>query len=159
MTTENHGVRIPEPDPPANCMPHTRKCRCAQLRYANSMHVDIVSHLFLEDSREVIVNRGENRWEHTDPVGFTARMREKDHIADDNLRKVIRLMEFLRDHKNSFIGTRPPGAPGRRRRAGDPDQRREALAGARRAGRRELGAEPGGRRPRRGAAGHCAATG
>ena len=33
-------------------------------------------------------------------------MREKDQIAGGNLRRVIRLMKYLRDHKNSFTGTR-----------------------------------------------------
>jgi hypothetical protein len=87
-------------------MPHTRKCRCVQLTYANSMHVDIVPYLRLADGREVIVNRDENRWEVTNPAGFTAWMKEKDTLADGNLRKVIRLMKYLRDHRNSFTGTR-----------------------------------------------------
>ncbi|MFC8717070.1 cyclic GMP-AMP synthase DncV-like nucleotidyltransferase [Kitasatospora sp. NPDC057198] len=87
-------------------MPHTRKCRCVQLKYANFMHVDIVPHLFLADGREVIVNRDGNCWEETNPEGFTAWMREKDNIAEGNLRKVVRLMKFLRDHKGSFTGTR-----------------------------------------------------
>ena len=33
-------------------------------------------------------------------------MKEKDGIANGNLRKVIRLLKYLRDHKNSFTGTR-----------------------------------------------------
>ncbi|MEU9880352.1 SMODS domain-containing nucleotidyltransferase [Streptomyces phaeochromogenes] len=89
-----------------NDMPHTRKCRCVQLTYANSMHVDIVPYLHLADGREVIVNRDENRFEPTNPAGFTAWMKEKDDIAGGNLRKVIRLMKYLRDHRNSFTGTR-----------------------------------------------------
>ncbi|CQD20683.1 hypothetical protein BN970_04749 [Mycolicibacterium conceptionense] len=48
-------------------MPHSRKCRCARLVYANSMHVDIVPHLNLADGREVIVNRDDNEWELTNP--------------------------------------------------------------------------------------------
>ncbi len=87
-------------------MDPTRKCRCVQLKYANSMHIDIVPYLFLADSREVIVNRDDNCWEETNPEGFTAWMREKDGIAEGNLRKVVRLMKFLRDHKKSFTGTR-----------------------------------------------------
>ncbi|MFE7497583.1 cyclic GMP-AMP synthase DncV-like nucleotidyltransferase [Streptomyces albidoflavus] len=87
-------------------MPHTRKCRCVQLSYANSMHVDIVPYLHLADGREVIVNRDDNRWEQTNPTGFTTWMQQQDKIACGNLRKVIRLMKFLRDHKNSFTGTR-----------------------------------------------------
>ncbi len=89
-------------------MSRTRKCRCVQLTYATSsrMHVDIVPHLNLADGREVIVNRDDNRWEKTNPQGFTAWMKEKDSIANGNLRKVIRLMKFLRNHKGSFTGTR-----------------------------------------------------
>jgi hypothetical protein len=87
-------------------MPHSRKCRCVALVYANDMHVDIVPHLNLADGREVIVNRDDNQWEKTNPQGFTAWMKEKDSIANGNLRKVIRLMKYLRNHKNSFTGTR-----------------------------------------------------
>jgi hypothetical protein len=87
-------------------MPHSRKCRSVQLVYANLMHVDIVPHLNLADGREVIVNRDDNDWEKTNPQGFTAWMKEKDSITNGNLRKIIRLMKYLRDHKNSFTGTR-----------------------------------------------------
>lgn len=87
-------------------MPHSRKCRCVRLVYANSMHIDIVPHLNLADGREVIVNRDDNDWERTDPQGFTDWMMKKDALARGNLRKVIRLMKYLRDHKNSFTGTR-----------------------------------------------------
>jgi hypothetical protein len=87
-------------------MPHSRKCRCVRLVYANSIHVDIVPHLNLAEGREVIVNRDENEWELTNPQGFTDWMKNKDSLANGNLRKVIRLMKYLRDHKNSFTGTR-----------------------------------------------------
>jgi hypothetical protein len=87
-------------------MPHSRKCRCVALVYANSMHVDIVPHLNRADGREVIVNRDDDKWEKTNPQGFTAWMKDKDSIANGNLRKIIRLMKYLRNHKNSFTGTR-----------------------------------------------------
>jgi hypothetical protein len=89
-----------------SAMPHSRKCRCVRLVYANSMHIDIVPHLNLADGREVIVNRDDNDWERTNPQGFTDWMKNKDALAKGNLRKVIRLMKYLRDHKNSFTGTR-----------------------------------------------------
>lgn len=92
--------------PTYSAMELTRKCRCVRVVYANSMHVDIVPHLYLSDGREVIVNRDEDAWEETNPGGFTEWMREQDSIAGGNLRKVIRLLKFLRDHKNSFTGTR-----------------------------------------------------
>jgi SMODS domain-containing protein len=87
-------------------MPHSRKCRCVRLTYAGSCHVDIVPYLTLSDGRQVIVNRDSDEWEDTNPEGFTAWMREKDQTAGGNLRRVIRLMKYLRDHKNSFTGTR-----------------------------------------------------
>lgn len=87
-------------------MPLTRKCRCVRVSYANDMHVDIVPHVILSGWREVIVNRDENIWEDTNPQGFTDWMKKQDQIADGNLRRVIRLIKFLRDHKNSFTGTR-----------------------------------------------------
>ena len=90
-------------------MPHSRKCRCVYVEYANNkMHVDIVPYVVLtsENDRRVIINRDDDEFETTDPSGFTKWMKDKDAIADRNLRKVIRLMKFLRDHKNSFTGTR-----------------------------------------------------
>ncbi|OPC83193.1 nucleotidyltransferase [Embleya scabrispora] len=87
-------------------MPHSRKCRCVRLVYSNSMHVDLVPSVRLADGREVIVNRDEDRWEYTDSEGFTTWMRTQDQAAQGNLRRVIRLMKFLRDHKGSFTGTR-----------------------------------------------------
>src|SRR3954447_2854363 len=62
-------------------MPHSRKCRCVQLVYANSMHIDIVPHLNLADGREVIVNRDDNDWELTKPLGFTDWMKKKDALS------------------------------------------------------------------------------
>lgn len=87
-------------------MPHEQKRRCVRLVYANLMHIDIVPYVVLADGRQVIVNREKNDWEDTDPAGFTAWMRDKDRIANGNLRRVMRLVKFLRDHKNSFTGTR-----------------------------------------------------
>jgi len=92
--------------PTYSSMPHSRKCRCVRLTYANSCHADIVPYLKLGNGRQVIVNRDNDEWEDTNPEGFTAWMRDRDQVADGNLRKVIRLMKYLRDHKNSFTGTR-----------------------------------------------------
>lgn len=92
---------------PYKDMPHGRKCRCVYVEYANNaMHVDIVP--FVRDSygRSWIVNRDDNEWERTDPEGFTDWMQRKDETARGHLREVIRIVKFLRDHKNSFTGTR-----------------------------------------------------
>jgi|ERR1022692_813444 hypothetical protein len=87
-------------------MPRSRKCRCVRLVYANSCHVDIVPYLKLGSGRQVIVNYDNDDWEDTNPEGFTDWMRDKDNAADGNLRRIIRLMKYLRDHRNSFTGTR-----------------------------------------------------
>lgn len=87
-------------------MPHGRKCRCVFVKYANSTHVDVVPYIILRDGRKVIVNRDDNGFENTDPEAFTTWMKEKDSITNRNLRKVIRLMKYLRDHKGSFGGVR-----------------------------------------------------
>ncbi|MGW0244777.1 SMODS domain-containing nucleotidyltransferase [Micromonospora chalcea] len=88
-------------------MPHNRKCRCVYVEYANNqMHVDIVPYVILGDGRQVIINRDDEQFETTNPSGFTQWMKDKDKIANRNLRRVIRLLKFLRDHKNSFTGTK-----------------------------------------------------
>lgn len=92
---------------PYKNMPHGRKCRCVYVNYANNaMHVDIVPFVLRSDGTQWIVNRDENKWERTDTEGFTDWMKDKDKIANRRLREVIRIMKFLRDHKNSFTGTK-----------------------------------------------------
>jgi hypothetical protein len=92
---------------PYKDMPHGRKCRCVYLNYAdNAMHLDIVPFVIRSDGTQWIINRDDNAWERTDTDGFTAWMKSQDAIANKHLREVIRIVKFLRDHKNSFTGTR-----------------------------------------------------
>ena len=82
------------------------KCRCVRVVYAGDYHVDIVPFVVLSDGRQVIVNGDDDEWEDTDPAGFTAWMKEKNDITGGNLKRVIRLMKFLRDHRHNFKSTR-----------------------------------------------------
>ncbi|TLP71125.1 nucleotidyltransferase [Nesterenkonia sphaerica] len=82
-----------------------RKNRCVRVVYANSCHIDIVPAI-KRGGLEYVANYKDNLWEATDPEGFTRWMKEKDDLAGGNLRRVIRLMKFLRDHRGSFTGTR-----------------------------------------------------
>ncbi|MGW9557015.1 SMODS domain-containing nucleotidyltransferase [Nocardiopsis sp. NPDC055551] len=92
---------------PYKDMPHGRKCRCIYVQYANNaMHVDIVPFVVDSDDKQWIINRDDNEWERTDTQSFTDWMKKKDKITHGNLRKVIRIMKFLRDHKKSFTGTK-----------------------------------------------------
>jgi Second Messenger Oligonucleotide or Dinucleotide Synthetase domain/Adenylyl/Guanylyl and SMODS C-terminal sensor domain len=79
-----------------------RKNRCVRIGYAGDCHVDVVAHLVLAGGRQVIVNYAEDKFEDTNPQGFTAWMEEKDQLAGGNLRKVIRLMKYIRDFKETF---------------------------------------------------------
>jgi hypothetical protein len=91
---------------PYTDMPRKNKCRCVRLSYRGQFHLDIVPYLILSDGSQVIVNADEDKWEPTNPTGFTAWMREKDDITGGDLRRVIRIMKFLRDHKGTFEGTK-----------------------------------------------------
>lgn len=82
-----------------------RKCRCVRVHY-QTMHIDFVPYVVHPDGYEAIINRDDNKLERTDPAAFTQWMRERDDIANKNLRKTIRLIKFLRDHRNSFTGTK-----------------------------------------------------
>jgi Second Messenger Oligonucleotide or Dinucleotide Synthetase domain/Adenylyl/Guanylyl and SMODS C-terminal sensor domain len=79
-----------------------KKNRCVRIVYANDCHVDVVPHLTLADGRQVIINYKENDFEDTNPAGFTAWMKERDDLANGNLRVAIRLLKYLRDFKNTF---------------------------------------------------------
>lgn len=79
-----------------------RKTRCVRIVYADDCHVDVVPYLVRSDGSQVIVCRDTDAFEATDPEGFTAWMKEKDDLAKGNLRRVIRLLKYLRDYKTTF---------------------------------------------------------
>lgn len=79
-----------------------KKNRCVRVGYAGDCHIDVVPYLVLADGRQVIINYAENCFEDTNPQGFTDWMKEKDDLASGNLRRVIRLLKYLRDFKNTF---------------------------------------------------------
>lgn len=84
-----------------------KKNRCVRIDYANDCHVDVVPYIVLadpvlEDGRQVIVNYAENDFEDTNPQGFTSWIKEKDDLANGNLRRVVRLLKYLRDFKTTF---------------------------------------------------------
>lgn len=82
------------------------KCRCVRVAYAGDYHVDIVPLVALSDGRRVIVNGDDDTWEDTDPTGFTTWMKQKNDLTSGNLKRVIRLFKYLRDHRDDFKRTR-----------------------------------------------------
>lgn len=87
-------------------MPVRRKCRCVRLVYAGDCHLDIVAFVRRPDGTTWIVNGDDNEWEPTNPEGYTRWIGEKDTITGGNLRKVVRLLKFIRDRRGAFDGTR-----------------------------------------------------
>lgn len=79
-----------------------KKNRCVRIGYKNSCHVDVVPYICTADGRQVIVNWADNTFENTNPEGFTVWMQERDELAQGNLRKVLRLLKYIRDYKNTF---------------------------------------------------------
>lgn len=79
-----------------------KKNRCVRIGYSNDCHVDVVPYIKLSNGRQVIVNWAEEEFEDTNPGGFTAWMKERDDLALKNLRKVLRLLKYLRDYKQTF---------------------------------------------------------
>jgi hypothetical protein len=78
------------------------KNRCVRIVYAGACHVDVVPYIVRADGSKVIVNHETNDFEETNPEGFTAWMKEKDDLANGHLRRVIRLVKYIRDSKNTF---------------------------------------------------------
>ena len=76
--------------------------RCVRIIYADDCHVDVVPYVELEDGRQVIIDTKANEFESSNPQGFADWMKEKDGLTGGNLRKVIRLLKYLRDYKTTF---------------------------------------------------------
>lgn len=87
-------------------MPLRRKCRCVRLSYSGDCHLDIVPFVCRADDTTWIVNGDANVWEPTDPEGYTKWINGKDRDTKGNLRKVVRLLKFLRDREDAFGRTR-----------------------------------------------------
>lgn len=79
-----------------------RKTRCVNLDYAGDFHLDIVPCIELGDDRQRICNRDTDKFEITDGTGYRDWFNDKTRITHGNLKRVTRLLKFLRDHKGNF---------------------------------------------------------
>ena len=77
------------------------KTRCVTVDYAGDFHLDVVPRLEME-GKHYVCNRIDNKFEETDGNGFRDWFNEKNRITDGNLKRVVRLLKYLRDHKNNF---------------------------------------------------------
>jgi Second Messenger Oligonucleotide or Dinucleotide Synthetase domain/Adenylyl/Guanylyl and SMODS C-terminal sensor domain len=79
----------------------SRHDRCVKVNYANEFHIDVVPYLERHDEH-FITNRITNAYELTNPEGFNEWLDEQNRITGGRLIKVIRLLKFVRDYKNTF---------------------------------------------------------
>lgn len=77
------------------------KTRCVTVDYAGDFHLDVVPRVTI-NGKHCVCNRTDNKFEETDGDGYREWFNEKNKITGGNLRRVVRLLKHLRDHKNSF---------------------------------------------------------
>ena len=77
------------------------KNRCVTVEYAGDFHLDVVPCVTI-GGRHYVCNRLSNKFEETDGNGYRDWFNEKNRITGGNLKRVVRLLKHLRDHKNSF---------------------------------------------------------
>ena len=77
------------------------KTRCVTVDYAGDFHLDVVPRVTI-NGKHCVCNRAENKFEETDGDGYREWFKEKNRITKGNLKRVVRLLKHLRDHKNSF---------------------------------------------------------
>ena len=77
------------------------KTRCVTVDYAGDFHLDVVPRVIL-NGKHYVCNRRDNKFEETDGNGYRDWFNEKIRITGGNLKRVVRLLKYLRDHQNSF---------------------------------------------------------
>ena len=77
------------------------KTRCVTVDYAGDFHLDVVPRVTIK-GKHYICNRIDNKFEETDGTGYRDWFNGKNRITGGNLKRVVRLLKHLRDHKNSF---------------------------------------------------------
>ena len=77
------------------------KTRCVTVDYAGDFHLDVVPRVTINGSH-YICNRGDDTLEETDGTGYREWFNEKNRTTDGNLKRVVRLLKYLRDNKNSY---------------------------------------------------------
>jgi len=76
--------------------------RCVCLDYAGDFHLDVVPCVTKPDGSKWVCNNKTNEFERTDGTGYRDWFNEKTRITHGNLKRVTRLLKFLRDHKGNF---------------------------------------------------------
>ena len=79
-----------------------RQTRCVMIDYAGDFHLDVVPCLAGSDGNLCICNRNTNEFEPTDGTGYREWFNERNRLTHGNLKRVTRLLKYLRDHKGNY---------------------------------------------------------
>ena len=77
------------------------KTRCVTVDYAGDFHLDVVPRVTI-GGKHYICNRNDDTFEETDGTGYREWFNEKNRITGGNLKRVVRILKYLRDHKSSY---------------------------------------------------------
>ena len=77
------------------------KTRCVRIKYAGNYHMDLVPRI-TENGHHYIFNRIENEKEITDGDGYREWFNAKNRITGGNLKRVVRLLKFHRNHRRTY---------------------------------------------------------
>jgi len=78
-----------------------KKTRCVTLDYSGDFHLDLVP-CIEKDDKTLICNYQENKFEETDGTGYRHWLTSKTVHTNGELKRITRLMKYLRDHKDNF---------------------------------------------------------
>ncbi len=76
--------------------------RCITLDYADDFHLDVVPRI-TRDGSHFICNRATNEYEETDGTGYRDWLSEKSRITKVNLKRVVRLLKYVRDRQDNYV--------------------------------------------------------
>ncbi len=76
--------------------------RCVTLEFASNFHLDMVPRI-TKDGTHLICNRATNCFEPTDGTGFRDWFSDKSRITKVNLKRVVRLLKYLRDRQDNYV--------------------------------------------------------
>ena len=77
------------------------KTRCVTIDYAGDFHLDVVPRVTIR-RKHYVCNRVDNKFEVTDGNGYREWFNERNRITGGNLKLVVRILKYLRDHKNNY---------------------------------------------------------
>ena len=75
--------------------------RCVKIKYAGECHLDVVP-CVQEGDKFYVCPRNQDELEETDGTGFRDWFNDQNRITKGNLKRTVRLLKFLRDHKDNF---------------------------------------------------------